>query len=884
MTYLVQLGSYAPLTDTWTLTLDLNDGQTLEMEAVDSLSLPPPALAVYTASNPRVAGERVVRASYDPRTITLQCVLGPLATEATLAGIIKQLAALQAQSVGPNGAQVAGVGSATRVALLVQPPGVAAPYYADVLALAHDLAGLGNVTEWVRLLQEGLTIELLCAPFLRGPRLALDNLVLNAGMEQPGQAILWADAAMSANFANSYSVNVGSAPTISSNTLTLAAGSDVNFGAGTWQGIAQWALAFTYQSAGTFTFWVHRSATNTGIEIVLSGGTLSIITNVAGVTITISSGSVALTNGTRYWLVASALPYISANLLGTIVQAQCFTYASGAIGTAIGGPLYGAITNALLQMGQCGFTAAGASLAISTSGSTSPAANQVTLISADGWSFNTTNGDATASPAWGGWDGTTAYPAGPWASQRSLSITAPPSGKLNANWIATKTAVVPASTVTGSAWVAQSGLSGTATVTLAILQYTSGGSFITSNVLANGTAAVIGSGWYALQGSATLANTCAFVALEWIVTDSVTGASAGAHMWCDNAQLNAGATLQPYCANRFNKAPAQIQFSGLVGDVPAPCQVLVGTSPSGAGLAAGGSISIYAGRRSLAGFGAQLVGSALASQADGVNQFVLPDATMWGGVQTQFHTGSANYEPFFASGMAADSVGIYHLVSRLRMHDTPSASQNMQPLAYLLQNSWLGLASKTDRLGIFQGPFVFPFTGTGWALVDAGQFALPPFPLATQTDPTQVFFTVAEQNTTASTQMDADWGALLPVDGEVLAATFQNNTTGVTLAGWLWTYFDGLALQSTGLSSATWSLESSAIPNIAHAGGGTGVANQPTPALIAVGDSIPQADPTIGTTTAQGVNQWVLVVTDNSANILPVVVVLTYAPLYLEPR
>ena len=884
MTYLVQLGSYAPLTDTWTLTLDLNDGQTLEMEAVNGLSLPPPALAVYTAGNPRVAGERVVRASYDPRTITLQCVLGPLATEAMLAGIIKQLAALQAQTLGPNGAQVAGVGSAVRVALLVQPPGVAAPYYADVLALAHDFAGLGNVTEWVRLLQEGLTIELLCAPFLRGPRVTLDNLVLNPGMEQPGQAILWADTATVANFANGYSVNAGSAPTIASNTLTLTAGSDVSFGASTWQGIAQWAVAFTYQSAGTFTFWVHRSATNTGIEIVISSGTLSIITNVAGATTTIASGSVALTNGTRYWLVASALPYISANLLATIVQAQCFTYASGAIGTAIGSPLYGAVTNVLLQMGQCGFTAAGASLAISASGVTSPAANQVTLISADGWALNATNSDATASPAWGGWDGTTTYPAGPWASQRSVSITAPPSGKLNANWMSNKTPVSPSGTVTGAAWVAQSGLSGTATVTLALLQYTSGGSFITSTVLATGTAVQIGSGWYALEGSATLANNCAFVALECFVTDTVSGASALAHIWCDNAQLNVGATLQPYCANRFNKAPAQIQFSGLVGDVATPCQVLVGTSPTGAGLVAGGSISIYAGRRALAGFGAHLVGTTLASQADGVNQILLPDVTMWGGVQTQFHTGSANYEPLCASGMAADYVGIYHLLSRLRMHDTPSASQNMQPLAYLLQNPWLGLASKTDRLGIFQGSFVFPFTGTGWTLVDAGQCALPPFSLAAQTDPTQVFVTVAEQNTTASTQMDADWGALLPVDGEVLAATFQNNSTGVTLTGWIWTYFDGLALQSTGLSSATWSLESSAIPNIAHAGGGTGVTNQPTPALISVGDTTPQVDPTIGTTAAQGVNQWVLVVTDNNANLLPAIAVLTYAPLYLEPR
>jgi hypothetical protein len=161
---------------------------------------------------------------------------------------------------------------------------------------------------------------------------------------------------------------------------------------------------------------------------------------------------------------------------------------------------------------------------------------------------------------------------------------------------------------------------------------------------------------------------------------------------------------------------------------------------------------------------------------------------------------------------------------------------------------------------------------------------LPPFPLATQADPTQVYITAAVENTNALNEMDADWGALLPVDGDVLAATFQNTTIGVTLTGWVWTYFDGLALHPAGLAGTGWSLEPFAAPNPAHAGGGPGTNNQPTPALISAGDSVPQADPTIGTSAAQGVNQWVVIAADNNANLLPVAVVLTYAPLYLEVR
>lgn len=761
MAYLVQLGTYAPLTDAWQQALDLNDGQTLELEEAGGLDLPPPVLDLFMAGNARLAGERMTRGRYGMRTITLRLVAGPCATEAALASVVRQLLALQAQALGPNGAQVAGVGSSPRVALLVQPPGVTAPVYAEVLALAHSLDDVGSTAAWVRLMQEGVTVELFCAPFLRGARVTLDNLVANPGMDQPGQLAVWADTATVANSVNSYAVVAGSTLTQSGVIATLNAGSDVSFGATTWQGITQWAVAFIHQSAGTFTFWLHRTAANSGIQVILNGpgNALSIVANVAGATTTLASATTSLTNGTHYWLLSSALPAVNNTGLATLVSAQVYTYSSGAIGTGIGSAIFGLATAANLQQGQCGLTAAGANLQITTGGVTTPAANQVTILAADGWTSATTNGDSAASPAWCGWDNVTTFAGGPWASQRSLSISAPPVGKLNAAWTSNKMPVTAGGTISGRTWAAQNGLSSTATVQLIALQYNQGGTQIATLTLATATAAQIGAGWDALTGTGTLNGACTQIALQLVVVDSVVGASAHASVWFGQAQVNAGTTLAPYCANRFTKAPAQVQFSGLAGDVPAPCLLAVGTSPAGSGLAVSASLAVYAGRRALAGFGAQLTAPALLTIADGVNQQIIPDATTWSGAQAQFHTANSNYEPLYMTGSAADYSGVYHLLARLRMHDTPASGQNLQPDAYLLQNPWLGLASKTDRLGIYQGQFVFPFTGATWQMVDSGQVALPPFALGTLADPSQIVVTLAQQSTNTSNQLDADWGA-----------------------------------------------------------------------------------------------------------------------------
>jgi len=135
---------------------------------------------------------------------------------------------------------------------------------------------------------------------------------------------------------------------------------------------------------------------------------------------------------------------------------------------------------------------------------------------------------------------------------------------------------------------------------------------------------------------------------------------------------------------------------------------------------------------------------------------------------------------------------------------------------------------------------------------------------------------------------DTAWGALVPVDGDLIAVTFQNNASGPTLSGWIWMYADGLSMLGATQATVGWSLETTRLPNPTHAGGGPGVVSQATPYVLGVGDTLPRVDPGLttsnGSQTNQGVNQWVVAATDNAATVLPIACQITYAPLYLEPR
>ena len=98
MSYLVQLGTYNPLLDTFTPVLDCNDGTTLELADRDGLVMPPPALDLYAAANPRLPGQRITAQNYGSRSIRLTLAAGPLATYAALQAVLQTLYTLQEQT------------------------------------------------------------------------------------------------------------------------------------------------------------------------------------------------------------------------------------------------------------------------------------------------------------------------------------------------------------------------------------------------------------------------------------------------------------------------------------------------------------------------------------------------------------------------------------------------------------------------------------------------------------------------------------------------------------------------------------------------------------------------------------------------------------------
>ena len=67
-----------------------------------------------------------------------------------------------------------------------------------------------------------------------------------------------------------------------------------------------------------------------------------------------------------------------------------------------------------------------------------------------------------------------------------------------------------------------------------------------------------------------------------------------------------GMSSMPWCDLRAAVSPAMLVVSGLVGDLPAPCYLALGTYVSS--LPQGGALSLYVGRKAITSPRAQLVG------------------------------------------------------------------------------------------------------------------------------------------------------------------------------------------------------------------------------------------------------------------------------------
>ncbi len=1124
MAYVAQLGTYTPLTDGWAMLLDLNDGQNLEMDDPNGLDMPAPALETFVATNPRMHGARVLHTTYGERTIAAHCMAGPATSYAAMQTTLQTLTKSQEAARVARQAGVLGLGAAPRIALKLQPPGSVTPLYADVLALSHDLPSVGDAEAWVRLLQEGVTVEMVCAPFLRGTRVTLANDVPNPGFEHWGWvnggglgSVVFDDPL--ANL-NAYAVVTGAAPTQQAlpltyeeqvlaygpqayyylndttttvldysgngyngtlsaagvtesqtgllagdantcmafngssgyvtmaaglntnywagmsvavwvktgatittnqritanshtdldvhgfqmtlgffsvgegtyqqganttqawvantvyhlvgtydganvryyvngvlqgttamtgtiapsghpfaigynpaysgdyflgevqsaayfnaaltqtqitqlytlghtgpgtqyvaNTMQINAGTTVQFGSPIWSHIANYQARLLYATGVSASFILHYQDANDQVYAIINGTGLVLYQLVGGVTHTLLSLACALTNGVNYWFTATLYPSVG-NYPPTY---QCSVYndTGGVRGTTAIATGQAVLNSAMAGIsGAMRISAIAGNLVLAGNGYSH--VHMVSLFGPGGWRCLNVGSTTTAFPS-GAWDSVNTYAGGPVGSARSARMDLPPAGTIYADWghyfggDGSNFAVneVSGQTYHASVWVKSSGLSNTAQVILVASEFTAGGGAIlatTSSLTGNvGTWTQLSVTWVA-NGAGTL------VGISCRVNEPTAGASAGATIWFDNVQCwpdALGATM-PYCELRHNASPALLMVSGLQGDVPAPALVAVGTQPPSGNLATGASVSLFAGRRSQSTWLPSLVGPSFASAPDGSTSFYVLDPLAYAGYHTAYR-GASYYAALSLSGTIANQAGVFHQMLRSRTQETMPGNALLQVDCYELLSAWLGLASYQDRLSVYQTPQVNPWSSVNiWGMVDGGQVAVPLAPLSPSTDPTQIYATTLAQSTNSVVGMDVDWVGMVPTDTEVVAAQLVNSSSTAALNGWLWLYFDGQARDVTGMSSATWSLEPYAAPNVAHAGGAPGTAAGPAPGLNLAGDAAISLDPQLSTTnngvTTMGVNQFVFALSDSNGDVVPVAVRVTYTPRYLYVR
>ncbi|HET9979773.1 MAG TPA: hypothetical protein VFQ32_04980, partial [Ktedonobacterales bacterium] len=222
----LQLGYSDPLTDSFGAhpalgaILDLNDGVTFTLVSPDGLEAPAPPRTLVVAGNIRSQGEIATRAiTRHNRVVTARLLVGPTATSSALLASIRTL--LGWLAAPPS----------IPITLKYQPFNASTPLYLDVVGASHNLPS--DEGQWLRGQFEPLTLSFVCRPGLRGSRITLQNLIPNAGMEQPNKsggplyAPVFADTFSNGN---AYALQSGSAPTVGSSVMTMFAGSRVSFG------------------------------------------------------------------------------------------------------------------------------------------------------------------------------------------------------------------------------------------------------------------------------------------------------------------------------------------------------------------------------------------------------------------------------------------------------------------------------------------------------------------------------------------------------------------------------------------------------------------------------------------------------------------------------
>jgi hypothetical protein len=383
------------------------------------------------------------------------------------------------------------------------------------------------------------------------------------------------------------------------------------------------------------------------------------------------------------------------------------------------------------------------------------------------------------------------------------------------------------------------------------------------------------------------------------VLDSTTN-SIGDMVWWENVQCwgqtATGQASMPYCELRAAQSPAQFLVTGLLGDLPAPATVLLGTQL--ASWPQGSSLSLLLGRRGQVSANAQLVGAGFNFYGSGAVTTPSLDATAYNGYTISATVTSGGWNPRGFSSKPSDLLGTYHLWNRFKSAQSAGNLPNvMQRAAILVQSdAWLGIVTGPnaggDLLGSTYASRVAVLTASNtWTLCDAGQVAVPPFPAGALQDLTQNYVTPRPQVeglTGGGSTCTMNWELLLPVDGSRLAGIANNpsNNPYAVSNKWLWLYADaGLVNRAAVMDGPAWawSLKGAALPNASHAAGEYGTQSSGQINVNYGADPYLTLDPTLPLT-GTNANQFVGVVANQSGVVLPLCCDVVYTPLYLEPR
>lgn len=181
----VQLGAWDVFHDTFVAhaasptnaVINLNDGVTWTL--VDkqggtgtALEWSPAAPETTKTFRPGVPGERITTRTYKNREVAIRLYLGPTTTWAAFSSALHNL--IQTCE---------GISPWAPGCLQIQTTTASTPIYADILE-AHVAKSYQELLE-AQLQDDGVVVVCTIRPFLRGPRVTLQNLVTNPGFEAP---------------------------------------------------------------------------------------------------------------------------------------------------------------------------------------------------------------------------------------------------------------------------------------------------------------------------------------------------------------------------------------------------------------------------------------------------------------------------------------------------------------------------------------------------------------------------------------------------------------------------------------------------------------------------------------------------------------------------